>query len=273
MHERHEGGHRRGRALVDVRRPGVERRDAGLEEQPDDEQAEPDQQQRVALAGAAGRLEDAAQADRAGVAVEQGEAVEEERRREGAEQEVLHRGFLRQQAPPAGQPGEQVERQREHLQRHEHHQQVVRGREEHHAAEREAHQRERLGLHPPRGGQRPVGAAADGDRGLRHQRAARRVQRPLGQQQHADQPEGGEGAVDEERRAVDGHRPGRGQLMPPGQQDRRDQRADAARSGQHDLGRPARLARHERLDQYAEPGRAEHDQHRGERRCRRSRAP
>ena len=43
-----------------------------------------------------------AQAQPAGIAVEQGDAVEEEGRRERAEQEVLQRGFLGQQSPPPG---------------------------------------------------------------------------------------------------------------------------------------------------------------------------
>ena len=87
---------------------------------------------------------------RAGVAVEQRDAVEEERRGERAEQEVLERRLLREQPAAAGQPAQQVQRQRQHLERDEHRQQVVRGREEQHAADREQRQREDLGLHATR---------------------------------------------------------------------------------------------------------------------------
>ena len=75
--------------------------------------------------------------DRAGVAVEQGRAVQEEGRGERAEQEVLERRLLGEQPAVPGEPADQVEREREHLQRHEHGQQVVGGREEQHAADRE----------------------------------------------------------------------------------------------------------------------------------------
>ena len=81
-----------------------------------------------------------------GVAVDQRDAVEEEAGREGAEQEVLQRRLLAEQPAAAGQPAQQVERQREHLERHEHRQQVVGRREQHHAADREHHQREDLGV-------------------------------------------------------------------------------------------------------------------------------
>ena len=73
-------------------------------------------------------LVDRAEVHRAGVAVDQRDAVEEEAGGEGAEQEVLHRGFLAEQAPATGQATEQVEREREHLERHEHREQVTGGR-------------------------------------------------------------------------------------------------------------------------------------------------
>ena len=120
----HEGGDRRRRPLVDVRRPGVERRDAGLEQQADDEQREAEHQQDVGALGDVG-LADVAQADAAGGPVDQRQAVEEEGRGEGAEEEVLDRRLLREQAAPAGQPADQVQRQAEHLERDEHDQQVV----------------------------------------------------------------------------------------------------------------------------------------------------
>ena len=83
------------------------------------------------------------------VAVQQRQAVEEERRGERAEQEVLDRRFLRQQAATPGETAHQVQRQGKHLERDEHGQQVVRRAERHHAAEGEQRQREHLGLHRP----------------------------------------------------------------------------------------------------------------------------
>ena len=90
---------------------------------------------------------DVGEPHRARVAVEQREAVEEERRGERAEQEVLDRRLLRQQPAAPGQPAHQVQRQAQHLERDEHRQQVVRRDEGHHPAEREQREREDLGLH------------------------------------------------------------------------------------------------------------------------------
>ena len=83
---------------------------------------------------------------RAGVAVDQRDAVQEEAGGEGAEQEVLERRLLAEQPAPAGQPAEQVERQREHLERDEHGEQVAGRREQHHPADREHQQRVDLGV-------------------------------------------------------------------------------------------------------------------------------
>ena len=55
-----------------------------------------------------------------GVAVEQRDAEQEERRGERTEQEVLERRLLREQPASAGQAAQQVQRQREHLERDEH---------------------------------------------------------------------------------------------------------------------------------------------------------
>ena len=68
------------------------------------------------------------------------DAVEEERAREGAEQEVLERRLGARRAR-AAQPGQDVDRQRQHLERQEDHQQVGGGRHQHHAADREQRQR------------------------------------------------------------------------------------------------------------------------------------
>ena len=102
----------------------------------------------------------------AGVPVDQRDAVDEEAGAERAEQEVLHRRFLAEQAAATGQAAEQVERQREHLERDEHGQQVVGGREHQHAADREHHQREDLGVLEALGRGLALGLGAGQRRGL-----------------------------------------------------------------------------------------------------------
>jgi hypothetical protein len=67
----------------------VEGHRSDLEEQADREQAGPGEKQRVAAGLGADRVGDAGEGHRARVPVEQGHAVQEERRREGSEQEVL----------------------------------------------------------------------------------------------------------------------------------------------------------------------------------------
>ena len=85
--------------------------------------------------------------------------VQEERRGERPQQEVLHRGLV---APPAAEPGQHVQRQRQDLQRDEHDDQVVRGRDQHHPGRREQHERIELpaeGEAPARGLVRVVDTA------------------------------------------------------------------------------------------------------------------
>ena len=83
---------------------------------------------------------DAIEPRAAGDAVGERDAVEEERARERAEQEVLERRFGRRRrvAPDAGQ---HVDRERQDLEREEDDQQVGRRRHQHHAGDREQHQR------------------------------------------------------------------------------------------------------------------------------------
>ena len=119
----------------------------------------------------------------AGEAVDEGHAEEEERRRERAEQEVLERRLLRDQPAPAGQPGHQVQRQREDLEGDEHRQQVVGGREEQHAADREHREREDLGASPALRDRSLLLDPAGRRRRHRRERVARRVERTLGHQQ------------------------------------------------------------------------------------------
>ena len=87
---------------------------------------------------------DAGERRGAGPAVHERDPVEEDRRRERAEHEVLHAGFERAQ-PAAVEGGEHVQRDRERLERDEHDDEVV-GRGHHeHAGRREQQEREVLG--------------------------------------------------------------------------------------------------------------------------------
>ncbi len=93
-HGRHEAGDRRGSALVGVRRPLVERCRTDLEQQPDRDERHAGQQQAVLPDPRGHRGVDAGEGDGAGIAVDQCQAEQEERRRVRPEQEVLHRRFL-----------------------------------------------------------------------------------------------------------------------------------------------------------------------------------
>ena len=94
-----------------------------------------------------------------------------------------------EQPATAGQPAEQVERQRQDLERHEHREQVVGRREQHHAADREHHQREDLGVLEALRGRLALGRRAGQRRGLAGERGDAALEVPLGEQQHADQRE------------------------------------------------------------------------------------
>ena len=210
----------------------------------------------------ADRLGDAAELDRAGVAVEQCHAVEEERRGERAEQEVLERGLLAEQPPAARQPAEQVERQRQHLERDEHREQVVRRREEQHPADREHQQREDLGLgdagrgeHPlvPRAGHGRAGWGEDAAvvGGALGSRRARRGSRAAG-----SCPAGTASA----RRSPPTRRRRSGAR--PASVTTETKAAISPASERHQLGLVPPGAAHEGLDEHADHGDAEHDEHR-----------
>ena len=78
---------------------------------------------------------DAGERGGAGGAVDERDAVQEDRRRERAEHEVLDAGFLRAQ-PATVERGEHVQRDRQDLEREEHDDQVVRGGHDDHAERR-----------------------------------------------------------------------------------------------------------------------------------------
>jgi hypothetical protein len=184
-------------------------------------------------------------------------------------QEVLHRRLLRQQAAAPGKAAQQVQRQREHLQRHEHGEQVVGRREQQHAADREEGQRINLGVHDPRGQPLALLGAAWHSRRLRDERAdARGV---VGQQQHAGDGEHEDRALDEQGRPVHRHRAHRRHVAGAAvreqggrhaDQDGEDERGGQAAERQHQVGGAARPARQERLDQHAHRRHAEDDEHR-----------
>ena len=139
---RHEAGDRRRRAFVGVGRPHVERHRRHLEREADEQQAERQQLHRrrrhrlrrhAALPMRSSRVLPVS-------AVGERDAVEEERARERAEQEVLERRLGRRRRV-AADAGQHVDRERQHLEREEDDQQVGRRRHQHHAGEREQHQR------------------------------------------------------------------------------------------------------------------------------------
>ena len=147
-----------------------------------------------------------AEPERAGVAVDQRDAVQEEAGAEGAEQEVLHRGFLAEQPATTREPAEQVERQRQDLERDEHREQVVGRREQQHAADGEHQQRVDLGVLQPAGGCLALGLGARQRGGLAGEGADAAVDVSLGEQEHAGEGEHQDQAPEEDRRPVDGDR-------------------------------------------------------------------
>ena len=137
---RHERGDRAGCALVDVGRPHVERHRRDLEPEADDQQRDAGEQRAVLVERVPGEeARDPGEGGGAGRAVHQRHAVEEDRRREGAEHEVLDAGFLRREAA-AVECHQHVERDRQRLERHEHDDQVVgRGHDDHRRGRQRQH--------------------------------------------------------------------------------------------------------------------------------------
>ncbi len=270
-HERRDGG--RG-ALVDVRRPGLERRRADLEEQADGQHPEADEHQRLVGRVVADRLVDVAEVHRPGEAVGERDAVEEEGGGERAEHEVLERGLLAEQPAAAGQAAEEVQRQREHLEGHEHGDQVAGGREQHHAEDGEQQQRVDLGVVEAGGLALGLGAGECG--GLTGERRDPALDLALGEQQAATQGEQQDQAPEEHARPVDhdgAHRADDAAgavralavlLQLVGDRDRRGHGEHDAADGQRRLDQEPVLAGHERLDQHAEAGHGEDDEQRRE---------
>ena len=133
----HERGDRGGRALVDVRGPLVERRGADLEQQADGDAAPP----RRAAAGRGRPWPRRPGRCRRSRSVPEKPYSSAAPYRKNADENAPSRkyfsdGLLREQPAAPGHAGQQVQRQREHLEGDEHGEQVVGRGEQHHAAER-----------------------------------------------------------------------------------------------------------------------------------------
>ena len=249
-----------------------------LNSRPTSSSAEPEVEQHVGLAptccvrarGSSGEV------DRVGVAVEQREAVQEERRRERAEQEVLDRRFLREQPAAARQPGHQVQRQRQHLERDEHQQQVVRrpGRSACRRPRTAAAGRPRSAparcAASRRSAGEPTTTAADATIGL----PTSTLRSAIEQRRHARRAPGSCPAGTARRRRSRASRRTAGRCRPAtasragAVQQRRPSTsaADQRRRGSRPTCAANRSrARHDRLDEHAEQRRAEHDEDRQQR--------
>ena len=147
-----------------------------------------------------------AEVDGAREAVEQRGAVQEERRGERAEQEVLERRLLREQPTSTGQARQQVQRQREHLERDEHREQVGGCREEQHAADANRNSGHTSVWNQPSRVNSCSSSEPGQRRGARREGVARRVDLALGHDERRDEGEHQDRALHEQRRAVDGDR-------------------------------------------------------------------
>ncbi len=141
---RQERGHRRGRALVGVGCPEVERHRAHLEREPAEGEKHRDREQRrgFVVADVTGDL---AQQSGTGLAVHQRHAVEHDRGRQHADQEVLDRGLVRPLVVLAP-ASEHERRDRDRLQRDEDRHEVARRRHHDHAEHRRQQQEVVLAL-------------------------------------------------------------------------------------------------------------------------------
>jgi hypothetical protein len=183
----------------------------------------------------------------------------------------------------AGQPAQQVQRQRQHFERHEHGQQVVGGREHQHPADRQHGQREHLGLTGPGPLRLMLG------RTVRHRRCLRRkgfqsggdvggsgggartgcrivALVPLGEKDHGEHGDQQDGTLQQQRRTVDSQRmqdriAARGVEL-PGDDDVGDGRGDQTPDRKHDLDAIACSPGQERLDEHAGHRNTEDDEYR-----------
>ena len=137
---RHEGGDRGRRTLVDVRRPLVEGGHRGLEGEPGGDHRRADQDDGVVAVVSGEALGDPGEVGRARPAVEEREAVEHGRRADRADDQVLEARLQRALRAP-GRGAEDVERDREQLERDEERDQVLGLRDQRHAENRAEQER------------------------------------------------------------------------------------------------------------------------------------
>ncbi len=135
--------HGRRRAVVDVRNPHVERHGADLEREAGHDEHEAEHQHLVADLARVHGLEDLADVERAGGAVQHREAVEQEAARHRAEHEVLHGGFGGRDVV-AAQCHQRIAGEREQLQAQVDHEEVVARHHDEHAQQHEHREREQL---------------------------------------------------------------------------------------------------------------------------------
>ena len=113
----------------------MERHRRHLERKPHGQQAHRGERQRQRADVSLGAPGDGAEVRRVGLPVRERDAVQEERTGERAEQEVLHGALAR--GEPVREAGQDVQRERQDLERQEHHDEVGRGGDERHARQRE----------------------------------------------------------------------------------------------------------------------------------------
>ena len=141
----HEARDRRGRALVDVGGPEVERDGRHLEPQADEQEGHAGEEQAVGDGDVLGEeLRHLAEVGRSGGAIGEGDTVEKDGRRERPQHEVLDRRLTRLRAPSVV-AGHHVQGDGEDLQAEEQHDQVVGTGHEHGARRRQHGQHVELG--------------------------------------------------------------------------------------------------------------------------------
>ena len=138
----HEGGNGCGRPFVHVGGPHVERHESHLEGEPDQDHGHAGQEEacREGTLRVGEGVGDPAQVGRAGRAVGERDPVEQYRRGERSQQEILHRRLVRGFGV-AAVTGQDVERDREDLDAEKERDQIEGLREEHHARGAEEDQR------------------------------------------------------------------------------------------------------------------------------------
>ena len=141
----HEAGDRSRCTRVDVGGPRVEGRGTDLEQEADHDAEDADEDHPVHVGVLGDGRAERRDAQRVGEAEEERRPHQHEARGEGAEHKVLQRGLVGQLAAVARGRGHDVERQRHDFESHEEGHEVICGREDHHAAQREQGQREHLG--------------------------------------------------------------------------------------------------------------------------------